>query len=148
MKSNLIVRIILIVNIIICSWFMFSCTPQQRFSKLLKKNPSLVKSDSILIKDSVLINGKHATFNFDTTIYNYNSISNGIEIHYKKQGGKETIEANTKDTLINRHYYNYTNNYITKEHITLKQKIEYGLIVLGVISLLILIIFVLIKIIK
>lgn len=127
---------------------VMNCTPQKRLTKLLKKNPDLVKSDSILIKDSILINGKHATFNFDTTIYNYNSISNGIEIHYKKQGGKEIIEANTKDTLINRNYYNYTNNYITKERITFKEKLYFGLMVTGVISLLILIVFVLIKIIK
>lgn len=125
-----------------------NCTPQRRLSNLIQKHPYLMNRDSTLIKDSILIKGKHVTTTFDTTINVYHYRDNGIDIDFEKRKGKYTISANTRDTLFNRNYYNYVNNYHTVTHVTFKEKLEYGLIVMGIISFLILIVFVLIKLIK
>lgn len=147
MKSNfgLLVALIIMSVLMYC---ITGCTPQQRLSKLIRNNPNLIKRDSVLISDSILIKGKHATFYFDTTINNYNSSSNGIDINVSRHNGQYKLEAKTNDTTHIINHFNYYNNYITKHNYTFRDKVKLVLIGIGVISIVILIILLIIKFIK
>jgi hypothetical protein len=51
-------------NLIIILVFLSSCTPQKRLNRLVKKNPELVKIDTVRIIDTIVIE----SFHFDTII--------------------------------------------------------------------------------
>jgi len=44
-------------------YFLFSCTPQRRLNRLLTKHPELLERDTIVVKDTVIVDN----YNYDTT---------------------------------------------------------------------------------
>ena len=44
-------------------WFLFSCTPQRRLNRLLTNHPQLLEKDTIIVKDTVVVQN----YNYDTT---------------------------------------------------------------------------------
>lgn len=60
--------------------FLFSCSPEKRIANILRRNPSLVKSDTIWKYDTVHIAGTHkdSTFHFyqhDTVLLKKDNMS-------------------------------------------------------------------------
>ena len=44
-------------------WLLFSCTPQRRLNRLLTNHPELLEKDTIIVKDTVIVQN----YNYDTT---------------------------------------------------------------------------------
>ena len=44
-------------------YFLFSCTPQRRLNRLLTNHPELLEKDTIIVKDTVIVQN----YNYDTT---------------------------------------------------------------------------------
>ncbi len=44
-------------------YFLFSCTPQRRLNRLLTNHPELLEKDTIIVKDTVVVQN----YNYDTT---------------------------------------------------------------------------------
>jgi hypothetical protein len=44
-------------------YFLFSCTPQRRLNRLLTNHPQLLEKDTIIVKDTVVVEN----YNYDTT---------------------------------------------------------------------------------
>ena len=44
-------------------YFLFSCTPQRRLNKLLTNHPELLEKDTIIVRDTVVVQN----YNYDTT---------------------------------------------------------------------------------
>ena len=44
-------------------YFLFSCTPQRRLNRLLTNHPQLLEKDTIIVKDTVIVQN----YNYDTT---------------------------------------------------------------------------------
>ncbi|MBC8436719.1 hypothetical protein H8D85_00180, partial [bacterium] len=44
-------------------YFLFSCTPQRRLNRLLTNHPQLLEKDTIIVKDTVVVQN----YNYDTT---------------------------------------------------------------------------------
>jgi len=44
-------------------YFLFSCTPQRRLNRLLTNNPELLEKDTIIVRDTVVVEN----YNYDTT---------------------------------------------------------------------------------
>jgi hypothetical protein len=52
---------IAILFLLLC--FLFSCTPQRRLNRLLTNNPELLEKDTIIVRDTVVVEN----YNYDTT---------------------------------------------------------------------------------
>lgn len=83
---------------------LFSCSPQKKLNRLIKKYPELVKTDTIVVRDTI-----RDTINITTnltrvdTIFSFNQVFDTITI--------------TKDNLTVRYYHDtvYDNVYISGE---------------------------------
>jgi hypothetical protein len=52
---------IAILCVLLC--FLFNCTPQRRLNRLLTNHPELLEKDTIIVKDTVIVQN----YNYDTT---------------------------------------------------------------------------------
>ena len=52
---------IAVLFLLLC--FLFSCTPQRRLNRLLTNHPELLEKDTIVVKDTVVVQN----YNYDTT---------------------------------------------------------------------------------
>lgn len=84
--------------------FLFSCSPQKRLNRLIKKHPELVKVDTIVVRDTI-----RDTINVTTELVKIDTIFSLKEIH-------DTITI-TKDNLTIRYYHDtiHDNVYISGE---------------------------------
>lgn len=83
---------------------LFSCSPQKRLNRLIKKHPELVKIDTIVVRDTI-----RDTINVTTELVKIDTIFSLNKIH-------DTITI-TKDNLTIRYYHDtvYDNVYISGE---------------------------------
>ncbi len=97
---------ILFVGMLLCS---MSCSPEQKLNKLLTTHPSLIKKDSVLVHDTIVIPGaaSETTTRMSEgsrdTIHIYH---NNISTEYVKQPG-DSIWIKTKcpsDTIYKDHF--------------------------------------------
>jgi len=83
---------------------LFSCSPQKRLNRLIKKHPELVKIDTIVVRDTI-----RDTINVTTELVKIDTIFSLNKIH-------DTITI-TKDNLTIRYYHDtvHDNVYISGE---------------------------------
>jgi hypothetical protein len=98
--------------------FLFSCSPQKRLNRLVKKYPELVKTDTIMVRDTI-----RDTINVTTELVKLDTIFSLNEIH-------DTITI-TKDNLTIRYYHDTIHDsiYISGECDTIFVKVPYERIV-------------------
>ena len=72
--------------------FLFSCSPQKRLNRIVRKHPELVKTDTIVVRDTI-----RDTISITTELVRLDTIFSLNEIH-------DTITI-TKDNLTIRYYY-------------------------------------------
>jgi len=98
--------------------FLFSCSPQKRLNRLVKKYPELVKTDTITVRDTI-----RDTINVTTELVKLDTIFSLNEIH-------DTITI-TKDNLTIRYYHDTIHDsiYISGECDTIFVKVPYERIV-------------------
>lgn len=98
--------------------FLFSCSPQKRLNRLIKKHPELVKVDTIVVRDTI-----RDTINVTTELVKLDTIFSLNEIH-------DTITI-TKDNLTIRYYHDTIHDsiYISGECDTIFVKVPYERIV-------------------
>ena len=97
---------------------LFSCSPQKRLNRLIKKHPELVKTDTIVVRDTI-----RDTVNITTnltrvdTIFSFNQVFDTITI--------------TKDNLTVRYYHDTVHDkvYISGECDTIWVEVPYERIV-------------------
>ena len=97
---------------------LFSCSPQKRLNRLIKKHPELVKIDTIVVRDTI-----RDTVNITTnltrvdTIFSFNQVFDTITI--------------TKDNLTVRYYHDTVHDkvYISGECDTIWVEVPYERIV-------------------
>jgi len=62
-KKSVIKSFIEIVFLCLLLYLLFSCTPQRRLNRLLTNHPELLEKDTILVRDTVVVEN----YNYDTT---------------------------------------------------------------------------------
>lgn len=97
---------------------LFSCSPQKRLNRLVKKHPELVKIDTITVRDTI-----RDTINVTTELVKVDTIFSLNEIH-------DTITI-TKDNLTIRYYHDTVHDkiYISGECDTIWVEVPYERIV-------------------
>ena len=97
--------------------FLSSCSPQQRLQRLLKKNPQLIELDTIIVRDTVIID----TYNYDTlTTFVYSDTTTVIN-------NEKTILKYFYDTLTREiwHEVECLGDTIIKEKVIQVEKVVY-----------------------
>lgn len=100
MKAKLITSLLFLL-IVLC---IFSCTPQRRLSRLIRKNPELITRDTIVILDTTFIKGSsiESSFNFEgDTIYIHDSIQT-IKYFYNTKTQTHYIKGEVQDREVIR----------------------------------------------
>lgn len=119
----LFIQFIKIVSMIFLSAFiLFSCSPERRLTHLLKHNPHLLKKDSILVLDTILVPEKVLSQKIaDSALFKATKEhpivkdSNGVVTTIYHEYNHTYIESKCKqDTLVHNHY-NVNNHYTTVE---------------------------------
>jgi hypothetical protein len=97
---------------------LFSCSPQKRLNRLVKKHPELVKIDTITVRDTI-----RDTINVTTELVKVDTIFSLNEIH-------DTITI-TKDNLTIRYYHDTVHDsiYISGKCDTIWVEVPYEKIV-------------------
>lgn len=97
---------------------LFSCSPQKRLNRLIKKHPELVKTDTILVRDTI-----RDTINVTTDLTRVDTIFSFSQVF-------DTITI-TKDNLTVRYYHDtvYDKVYISGECDTIWVEVPYEKIV-------------------
>ncbi len=72
--------------------FLFACSPQKRLNRLVKRNPELVRTDTIVLKDTI-----RDTISFNTDLVHLDTIISIKEFY-------DTVTI-IKDNLTIRYYY-------------------------------------------
>ena len=107
--------------------FATSCSPEQRIARILKKNPNLIKKDTVYRTDTTIIKEVQR----DTTFF-YNSpdtitiVKDKLEIQYFYNTKDSTVYINGKcktDTIY-KSYPVYINSVSVAKHLTWKEKIK------------------------
>jgi hypothetical protein len=62
-KKSTIKNFVEIVFLFLLLYLFFSCTPQRRLNRLLTNHPELLEKDTILVRDTVVVEN----YNYDTT---------------------------------------------------------------------------------
>ena len=98
--------------------FLFSCSPQKRLNRIVRKHPELVKTDTIVVRDTI-----RDTISVTTELVKLDTIFSLSEIH-------DTITI-TKDNLTIRYYYDTVHDkvYISGECDTIFLEVPYEKIV-------------------
>lgn len=99
MKLQRQVNLLIILSLIL----LYSCSPSKRLSRLVKNHPELIKSDTVLVSDTTIINA----IRIDTTFKNVISIDtitivkDKLIIKYFNRGDSIFIDGEVKtDTII------------------------------------------------
>jgi hypothetical protein len=81
-----------------------SCSPQKRLSRLVKKHPELVKTDTAYVWDSVLIEGTRIDTMYqsrlDTLVIERNNLT--IKHYYDRANDRHYLSGECRDTV---HHY-------------------------------------------
>lgn len=98
--------------------FLFSCSPQKKLNRLIKKHPELVKVDTIVVRDTI-----RDTISIVTESVKTDTVFSLYEVH-------DTITI-TKDNLTIRYYHDTIHDsiYISGECDTIFVKVPYERIV-------------------
>ncbi len=122
--------------------FFCACSPQKRLARLLKNKPELIKTDTVFIKDTIVIKGSYAdtVFRLSTTYDTVTLIKNNIITKFFYN--KDTVFLSTvvKDSLIIKEVPIQINK-ITPA----KPKKQPGLIVLMLLAVILLLIIIYMK---
>lgn len=97
---------------------LFSCSPQKKLNRLIKKYPELVKTDTILVRDTI-----RDTINITTNLTRVDTVFSFSQVF-------DTITI-TKDNLTVRYYHDtvYDKVYISGECDTIWVEVPYEKIV-------------------
>lgn len=79
---------------------LFACSPQKRLNRLIKNNPELVKSDTILVKDTLIVDGtsKDTIFQSVVTRDTVTIVRDQLTLKYYSDG-KTVYLKGTCDTV-------------------------------------------------
>jgi hypothetical protein len=90
------------VIFIILALIAFSCSPERRLARLVKKHPHLLVKDTLTIQDTTIVKGTKLDSNFyfqGDTVYILDSILT-IKYFYNKETQKHFIEGQVKPDTI------------------------------------------------
>jgi len=83
---------------------MASCSPQKRMSRLVKKHPELIRTDTAYVWDSVLIEGTRIDTMYqsrlDTLVIERNNLT--IKHYYDRANDRHYLSGECRDTV---HHY-------------------------------------------
>lgn len=126
-NPNRIGIIILSFLLLVMMMAAFSCSPEKRLARLLRKNPGLIKVDTIWKKDSIIIRERRV----DTLFYykQYDTIikeQNGAVIKYYYNSSDSTVylEGKCKGDTIYKYYPVQINSVVSTKNLTMWEKFK------------------------
>jgi hypothetical protein len=102
------------------AFIIFSCSPERRLTRILEKNPHLLKTDSVLVVDSIFLPGEKIKGEIvDSALYAATKKkpivldSGKVRTIIYRYDNKTIVESECKpDTILHKHY-NIKNHYTT-----------------------------------